>query len=190
MKDSKSTYLLSLMAIFLSIIAISICYLVLTSDIIAKEHFPNQSRGWKVTFSNLLDVKLTGSAKEIARPIIENKSTVIKNFNVSFKNSGDSATYVFTIKNTGVMDAKISDIVFTDPKCYGSGSNAIKDSKLVCDNIEFSATYSSGRTIKKDDVLKRGDKENLNVTIRYVGQMPSDTVVVDDLSMSIIYIQK
>lgn len=190
LKDVKSIYLLSFMSIALSILAVSICFLVLTSNISAKEYLPTQTRGWDINFFDLSGVKLTGSAKELAKPIIGSNSTYIKNFYVSFEKTGDSATYVLNLKNKGIFDARIADIVITDPRCYSKGENSSKDSELVCDNIEFIATYDSGRTIKKDDILKRGDKENLNVTIRYNGEMPSNTVEVENLSMTIIYVQE
>ena len=178
------------MAIVLSIVAVSIGFLVLSSTIEAKEILIPHSRGWDLNFLDLSDVRLSGNAREIARPVIENKSTYIKNFYVSFEKTGDSATYVLTVKNNGKFDARISSISFTKPVCHGSGKNSINDSKLVCDNIEFFVKDSSGRNIKTGDILKRKDKENLEVTIRYTGKMPVETVEVENLSMTIIYVQE
>lgn len=189
-KDRKSIFILSILSIVLSVLGISINFLVLTSVINAKDYNDLKQYGWEMSFNGLSNVELTGSAKELSMPYIVKNSTIIKNFNVEFENSNDSASYTFNVKNSGIYDSVISDIILTEPQCYGSGNSASSDSKLVCDNIEFYVTYSSGKKIEKNDVLKKGAVENLKIFINYTGVMPVNSVRVENLSMSIIYIQK
>lgn len=189
-KGNRLVYLFSIMAIIFSVVTISIFALIVSSKIEIEDVQKPENHSWKVNFEDLDLNELTGSAQEISKPVIENSTTHVKNFYVSFKKSMDSATYTLAVKNNGIIDAKISTITFSKPVCHGSGKYAIEDATLVCNNIEVFGTYESGETIKVGDILKKDDKENIKLTIRYIGDMPKETVEIENLSMTIIYIQE
>lgn len=189
-KKNELIQAVSLLAIILSVVTISICALSLSSIIKIENYDLPDTPNWDLNFLDLSDVELTGNAKEIEKPVIDKKTTYIKDFYISFTDNLDSATYNLAIKNNGKIDAKVSSITLTEPVCYGSGKSAINDALMVCENVQVSATYESGKEIKLGDILKQGDKENIKLTIKYTGEMPVEPVEIENLSMTIIYIQE
>lgn len=189
--NRKFIYVISFLTIIISVLTISISYLLISSTIsINRVSRPNSS-GWKMEFTNIGEVILNGRAEEAQKPYIDNNSTSIRNFNISFAQYNDSAIYTFDVVNNGSIDAKVSSITYYVPKCYGRGEHALEDSKEVCRNIELNAVYDTGKRIKEGDVLKSGEKRKIKFEIRYTGEKsPANIVEIENLSMTVIYIQK
>ena len=169
----------------------SISFLVLSTTIDVEAANRIKSAGWKLYFDDISDAYLEGNAEEIQKPYIVNRSTNIRNFDVAFSNYNDSVSYIINVVNGGIIDSKVSTISYQKPVCYGRGINGLKDSKMVCDNIEIELTYASGEKIKEGDILDANSREDLKLTIRYVGKkLPDNVVEIRNLSMTIIYVQK
>ena len=97
---------------------------------------------WDVGFVSAVKKNSTGSASEIEPPVFTKlKST----FNVVLYTPGDSITYEFSVKNSGNLDAKVSNI----EKSISSGS----------DNIIFK---TEGMEI--GDIIKVGETKSIKVT--------------------------
>lgn len=190
-KERKLIYLLSILSILFAVFGISLSFLALSSSLNIKDVVSPEVSGWDLYFDSISISDIEGSAKEVSRPYIDGKSTAVTNFNVSFDEYNDSIEYIINIVNGGLFDSKIFSITYSEPICYSTGPNAIKDSLMVCDNIEFKVTYTSGDEVKVGDVLNADSRENLKISLKYLGEdLPSNTVEIENLSMTIIYVQK
>lgn len=190
-KERKLIYLLSILSILFAVFGISLSFLALSSSLNIKDVVSPEVSGWDLYFDSISISNIEGSAKEVSRPYIDGKSTAVTNFNVSFDEYNDSIEYIINIVNGGLFDSKIFSITYSEPICYSTGPNAIKDSLMVCDNIEFKVTYTSGDEVKVGDVLNADSRENLKISLKYLGEdLPSNTVEIENLSMTIIYVQK
>lgn len=188
-KNIGLTYTLSILAILLTIITLSLCYLVISSKVKIKSASVDLKE-WNVFFSEVSDVIVNGDTKEIQRPYTSGNSTTMENFSVLFNKPKDSITYKFKIDNKGVFDAKIADITYSLPHCEGTGDSAKSDAELVCSNLEFHLSYSDGRILDIDDVLYAGDIQELSLKIEYLGvSLPKNSVKVNGITATVIYVQ-
>ena len=124
-------------------------------------------QNWSVYFSNLSTSVLNGTAEVPENPLIENTS--LKSYDVLVSKSGDYATYTFDVVNDGSVDAKLENVIKVNPTCISLVIPADKeDEKIVCNNLEYSVTYTkNGKQVKVDDVIKAHSKENLTLKIGY-----------------------
>lgn len=180
-----------MLSILISVLSISISFLIVSKKLDVEAANRINSAGWKLYFDDISDAYLEGNASELQSPFIVNRSTSIRNFDVTFSDYNDSVSYIINVVNGGIIDSKISTISYEKPICYGKGVNGLKDAKMVCDNIEIEFTYVNGEKIKKGDILDSNSRRDLKLTIRYTGnKLPENTVEIRNLSMTIIYVQK
>lgn len=138
----------------------------------AKKHeesaFSEENSKWDVGFINAEKTIAFGSAHEIT-PVTFTKLSA--NFYISLLEPGDLITYTFTVKNMGILDAKVSDI-----KIVGNDSEDI-----IC-KVE-------GLDI--GDELNVGKTKDLTVTIVYKSDAPEipDTTK-ENISVTLLYVQK
>ncbi len=189
-KNVELTYTLSILAVLLTIITLSLCYLVMSSKIKLRNTGYVDSKEWSVAFGEISDVIVDGATKEIQRPYTSGNSTTMENFSVLFNKPKDSITYKFRVDNKGVFNARVADITYSLPKCEGTGENAKADAELVCNNLEFRLSYSDGRYVDVDDVLYAGDIQDLSLKIGYLGEsLPRNSVKVNGITATVIYVQ-
>ena len=188
-KNIGLTYTLSILAILLTIITLSLCFLVMSSRIKLRNTSVD-SKEWSVAFGEVSDVIVNGATKEIQRPYTSGINTTMENFSVLFNRPKDSITYKFKVDNKGVFNARVADVTYSLPHCEGTGDNAKADAELVCNNLDFHLSYSNGRFLDVDDILYAGDIQDLSLKIGYLGEsLPKNSVKVTGITATVIYVQ-
>lgn len=175
----------------ISIIGMSFVYASVTSKLSIDGYASMNSAKWSVHFQNLSNASIKGTTIEITKPTLKNNSTSIGNFDVKFMNVNDGVKYTFEVINDGDLDAKISSIVIPKPICTGTGETSYEDSNLICNNLNYSLTYSDGTEIKSGDILDKGQSKPFVLNLEYSGtQLPQNVVEISGLSITLIYVQK
>ena len=144
---------------------------------------------WNVYFSNLSASVVNGTAEVPESPSLENTS--LGSYDVLISKSGDFATYTFDVINDGSVDAKLKNILKVTPTCISLVIPADKDDeKIVCDNLEYSISYTkNSKKVKVDDVIKAHSKENLTLKIGYKSGLknPNHDVQIVLYDMTFVY---
>ena len=119
---------------------------------------------WDVGFVNVKMVDLKGTAREKIKASFDNLSAT---FDVLLSNPGDSITYEFTIKNKGIIDAKLDsyDIIVNDNEAIkfdvenlvkGEALNVGKTKKIrVTTSFDSEATTTPDVTTEKIKIILR-----------------------------------
>lgn len=125
---------------------------------------------WDIRFINVKKTASTGDASEIATPTYDRLNG---KFHVLLPKEGDSITYTFTIKNIGVLDAKVDSIITT---LDNDASDVIK---FKVEGMEVGDTLDAGETKEMKVIAYHDEQESIGDT------KPSKSV-----SISILYKQK
>ena len=204
MEGKKSYIIVGVLALLMSVAAISIAYAALSSTMtISGEATVIGAQKWKIKYANLATVVKTGYAEEVTAPTINTNDTKVGDYSVTLKAPGDSVKYTFDVVNEGTFDAKISSFTMPTPECTGAASDATKkaeDESKVCRNIEYTLTYDDGTAVAIGDELANkdatsGHTKHLILTLKLKETMteadlPSDDVAISNLTISTIYSQK
>ena len=145
---------------------------------------------WKVKFQNVTAQAI--GAGEYKLPIV-NEST-LSDYQVTFTKPGDGVTFYFDVSNVGTINAKLSKMTNSTPKCEGvlNSATAASDSKLVCSNLIYEIKYQDGTNINENDMLNAKETRKIKLTIQYnpmATTLPNDDVVIKNLNTSMIYVQ-
>lgn len=175
----------------ISITGISFTYASVTSKLSIDGYASMNTARWSIHFRNLSNANLNGTASEIAKPILQNNSTSISNFDIMFMNVNDGVTYKFEVINDDDIDAKVSSILIPKPICKGIDETSYEDASLICDNLNYSLTYADGTKIQAGDTLDKGQSKSFVLNLEYSGtKLPQNVVEIFGLSITLIYIQK
>ena len=159
-----------------------------------------QTISWEVKFENLSSSpSLVGGAGVITAPSISSNYTQISGFNLKLTKPNDSVAYTFDVTNSGTLDAKIGTFTKKNPVCVGLSeipANKTVDETLVCDNLNYSLTYSlGGDAVSTGDKLAAGVTKNLTLVVSYGDEddtqeiLPEAYVEIADLDITILYIK-
>ncbi len=110
---------------------------------------------WDISFTKVVQDKITGNAKEIKTVSYTNTSA---SFYVNLSGNGDSISYDFTVSNNGSLDAKVESIY------------------IVPANKEDDALLFYTSNLNKDDVIKAGDSKNLKVSVNFNPNYKGDNI--------------
>lgn len=142
-----------------------------TRQLITKKVAESENNGsWDISFTKMVQGDVVGFAKELATPSL---SSTKASFYVSLGKPGDSFTYNITIKNSGTINAKVSDII-VDPK------NANGDAVLYyVDDINL------------NDKLDAGKETVMSVTAKYNPEHLGPAIpVAKNVTVLINYVQR
>ena len=203
MEKNKSYIIVGILALLISIAAVSIAYAALNSTLEINGDAKVLASKWKIKYENLSAVSLTGDAVEVTAPTINTNDTKIGDYNVTLKAPGDKAVYTFDVVNEGTFDAKITSFTLPTPTCTGKATDATKkaaDETNVCNNIEYTLTYDDGTAVAVGDELAKeesapANKKSLILTLKLkdtmtADELPSDDVELSNLTITTIYSQK
>ena len=197
-KLGKTEIVISVLALF-TVIAIAFTeQLTITGSATAR------AAVWKIRFGSLGgEPILTGSAKEITAPVIDENGTSIKTFSFEFDGINDSIAYSFWVANEGDLDAKIQSIEFSKPTCTESdGLNKRgggMDATLTCGNLNYNLQYENSAASRPEenrvevgDDLKAHESRKMVFTFSYDARNasePYDDVRVSGVDLTITYVQ-
>lgn len=163
---------------------------MVTTSLDIKGKMAMAAANWDVHFENLQNADITGTAVELNKPYIVDKSTSIININVKLQQTTDTVSYLFNVVNGGGIDAEISSYQINDPICVGTGENATQDAKMVCENVKYEITYADGTKINIGDTLKTKEQKTLKLKLSFKGdELPLNEVNISNLSIVLSYSQ-
>lgn len=202
MEKNKSYIIVGILALLVSVAAVSIAYAALNSTLEINGEATVLASSWKIKYANLAAAVVTGDAVEVTAPTINTNDTKVGDFSATLKSPGDSIKYTFDVVNDGTFDAEISSFTMPTPVCTGKSTDATKkaaDETNVCNNIEYTLTYSDGTAVAVGDTLANkdaatGHTRGLILTLRLkdtmtAAELPSDDVEISNLTITTIYAQ-
>jgi len=188
LKKHTILVVICLLIVILSVVGIS--YAMVTTSLDIKGKMKMSSASWSVHFDNLEKANIIGSAIELNKPTIIDKSTSIVNVNVKLQQPTDVVSYVFEVVNDGEIDAELSSYQIAEPSCKGLGENASDDALMVCKNIKYEITYLDGSKINIGDTLKTKTRRKMKLKLSFSGtQLPLNEVDISNLSIALSYSQ-
>ncbi len=185
---------IAIVSVVLSVLGISMAFAALSQNLTIDGGASVNLTGWNINFHDLQTVVLTGSTVENRVPTINPRATTISNFDLTFYNQNDSATYFFDIRNSGTINAAISEIVINNPVCTGSGIDKTTDEALVCDNLTFTLKYVGGANDGVDvtigDLYDASTFKDVALYISYDAlTKPTNLVEITNLGINILFEQ-
>lgn len=189
MRNMSENYKDTLIAVLLvGIVAMTIIYANFTHYLNVRAQSDSNSYKWDIHFENLVNrtSNQDNNTAVINRiPSILTGKTEISSFAVTLNKPGDKVIYTFDIVNKGEFDARLDNYVVSNPQCSGSTS--------FCDNIIFDFKYTDGTKINQNDILKKGERINVTMSLSIdnsVTSMPSTKVDITNLTGVFYYVQK
>lgn len=189
-KGKRMTNMLVLGALILGALGITVAFSAIQTTLEIKGTATMDTATWNVKFANLSGPTLTGDASVTTAPTLID--TLVGTYAVVLTKPGDSIVYTFDVTNTGSLGAKIGTYGAASPSCTGvSATNAAADASLVCSNLTYTLTYTSGgAAVALNDTLAAGATKNLTLTISLGGaSLPTDDVNITGLNISMIFVQ-
>ena len=193
MKDGRKTlYYIVALSLLLSVVGISVGFAAMSTQLNINGSASVVPASWKVQFNNLSSPSITGAAEVVTAPQIES-DTHIGDYEVKLTKPGDEIVYTFDIKNSGTIDAELSNYTFATPTITGTGTNAAADAEIVRNNLVYTLTYADGSAINTNDNLDKDTTKSLKLTIGYksdAAELPTNTVSVSGMDVTFVYSQK
>lgn len=152
MKQNQNRKVLStiLCIAVISVFSLTIAYAVLSETLTISGSGTVNASNWNIAINNsTTSTNATTGTATYTTPTI-NGTTI--SYGVSFTKPSDAVSLYFDISNTGDITGEITSIITSTPTCTSVTGNTA-DAKLVCDNLEITLTYSSGREISVGDII-------------------------------------
>jgi len=188
MDRSRRFKIVSIFILILAVIGLSIAYAAMSEVLSITGTAKMNSADWNIKFNNLSAEK-TGDATFIEPTLSD---TSLLDYEVNLTKPGDSVTFIFDVTNNGNIDAVLGTLTKGKPKCSGTGSNASRDAKIVCDNLTYTFKYVDGGAVKVGDTLEKKEVSKMQLQLIYnsdAKELPNDDVVVKGLNINVIYNQ-
>ena len=173
---------LAIIAILIAIVGMSVSFASFSTKLDINGYAEMGTANWKIYFDNLSQAKITGTSEELLHPEIQGESTSISSFKVKFNSPMDAVSYTFDIVNDGGFDAKLTTLNIPKPVCRGNGESKDTDEQLVCNNLEYTLTKLDGTTLGLGDVIEKGERLTVQLTLFYKGnELPYEKVEISNL---------
>lgn len=168
MEDTRKTKNLIMATLCLIICLMSVAYAMLANDVVSKSKDKSNIKGpyWNIGILDITEKEKVGNAYSKTPPT---NTTTNAFFHAHFVNPGDSITYTVTIKNAGLLDAKLNGIY------YMTDYNP---------NIRYELIG-----IKVGEKLKVRDEKKVDIKITYNNNYPNIVKMSRDLTVVFDYVQ-
>lgn len=155
--------------IFISIFSILCIIAVIQAGISASNiKIPIEEKDeviWDVIFekdeeTNEILVTKTDNVEHVLPQLFD---SIVNDFDVMFKKSGEQIIYTFYINNKSEYDSFI--LHYNKPKisCIDNDEECIKN----LDKIEYTFIYDNGKEVKLNDIIKSKEKKKVHLKITY-----------------------
>lgn len=148
---TKKTRSLIIAVMALAIVATTVAYAALQTTLNISGSIAKKGGSWDIHFENVSNITNYGSAT-LTPPKIESSKL---SFSTTLAKPGDYISFTVDVKNNGTIDAVLSSVIL-------SGEQDAKSK-----DITYTATYSDGTGIAKNDKLNIGDKKTIKILVKY-----------------------
>ena len=185
--------------VFLCVLLISLVIIILYYFILYKNIAGNRSKLWNVYFSRIVNKDCSYEAV-CTTPTIYSNSTTTGDYTVEFNGPNQKAVYEIMVKNDGLVDAEVTNIVLGTPHCKGTSNNienASEDANKVCEKLNYTLLDSDNNKVVPGTIIKSGESTTYQLVLSYDNnnycvaeeERISDSVIVRNLNLTIDYNQ-
>ena len=189
-KKGRLAVLVAVIALIVSIGGIAFAALTTTLTITGGAEFTPAN--WDVKFTGTVNRTETGDATGTIPTLT---STSVGTYSVVLTKPGDRVVYTFNVTNDGSIDARLAAFTKPNPVCTGTGTGAIADANMVCDNLIYTLAYSEAGNplVMQNNTLATGQTRTLVLTIEYPMSMttvPANEVIIQFPQVTLLYEQQ
>lgn len=123
MEKSKNYVVFGVLALVVSLVAVSLAYAGFTATLNINGTANVKSAKWHVYFSNVNNVTNGATSSFTAQPTISGETLIT--WGAELATPGESVYFDFTTTNDGNFDAKLHTITIGTPTCSTSGYNSL-----------------------------------------------------------------
>lgn len=134
MERERKIKVLSLVVLIVAVLGLIVAFAVLSQTLTINGGASIDAAAWDIHFDEISLVKISGDAKEVSKPIIEDK-TKVKNINVSLTKPGDIIEYKIKVTNSGNINALLKSQTLNGLKMTAQEDSLDK----ICSNSGFSS---------------------------------------------------
>ena len=195
MEKSKNYIVFGILALVVSLVAVSLAYAGFTQTLSINGSGTVKSVKWDVHFANLGTGVTTGTGTVVTAPTIKTGSTSIGDYVVQLASPGDSVSFAFDVVNLGNFPAKLSGLTIGTPSCSSSNQS---NATVVCGNLTYKLydTTSNTEITAADNavIAAKTGVRHLKVVLTYksttaASELPTADVTVSGLGVSLTYTQ-
>ena len=192
-RNNRGYRTIAIIALCLSVLCLSVGFAAFTQSLAITGTGEFNPGTWDIKFKNLSAPVTTSGVTVVLAPTLNGTSTAIGSFDVSLTEPGDSIIYTFDIANDGNVNAVLGTFTkAASPTCTGTGTTAVADASIVCSNIIYTLTYTTGGApVNTGDTLSAGDTKNVTLKLEYPtgATLPEAKVEITDLGITLLYKQ-
>ena len=195
MESKREIKILSIIALFVAVIGLTVAFAAMSRTLTINGTASIESANWDVRLKpgdNAEFLLASAGAEVVKQGTITDTS--ITDFELKFTKPGDKVTLNFYIENAGDINALIESFELYEFTCEGTGSNAEKDAKLVCDNLKI--TYDeTGLPLyisEKIPVYASSQEGNFWFDFTYdkeATELPTNPVTIKNLGLEVKLVQ-
>ena len=185
MERSKNYVVFGILALIVSLVAVSLAYAGFTQNLNINGTANVKSVKWEVKFVNLSGEIATGTATEITAPTIKSGSTSIGDYSVQLSTPGDTIAYTFDVTNTGNFNAKLTGLTKGTPSCTSTNQS---NANTVCGYLTYKlydTTTNTEITGADNGVINaNGGVRHFKIILTYASNIPSGSLPTADITVS------
>ena len=179
MQKDRTLRVMVVVAICIATLGLTIAYAAYSQTLTIQGSATVKGNTWSVLFQNPTTPVVSGNAASTANSSVSGSTTF--NFDVTFYEPGDSATFKVDVANTGILDAKVSAVTI-------SGVPA-----ALQDYITYSVVYDADDSaVAVNDTLNASQTRTLKITVTYNSNATipnADITATLGLTGTITYVQ-
>lgn len=173
MEKERRIKILSIIALIVAILGLTVAFAALSETLTINGTASVDAASWDIHLQNLQEAKITGTAKELSKPVLTNDS--LTGINVSVMKPGDKITYNFEIINNGTITAvegnpyitlngfsidevtdeniEILESLYTEADWDGDGQTTLDERKKTMQFFHFSSEMSLTNKGSENDLV-------------------------------------
>ncbi len=176
MEKERRTKALVVVVLLIVIAGLTVAFAALSSSLNINGTAYLDAAKWGIKFENLSEPESVGTATTTGTAKIEEtKSAEITGINVGLSTPGDKVTYTVDLVNEGTINAKIDKIEKT---------TLTEEQQKY---LTFKVTYKDGAEVREGDILSKGERKNLIITIEFIKDLTKEDLPTSTNTISLSY---
>ncbi len=176
MEKERRTKALVVVVLLIVIAGLTVAFAALSTTLNINGTAYLDAAKWGIKFENLSEPVKVGTATTTGTAKIEEtKSAEINGINVSLSTPGDKVTYTVDLVNEGTINAKIDKI---------EKATLTEEQQKY---LTFKVTYKDGTEVREGDILSKGERKNLIITIEFIKDLTKEDLPTSTNTISLSY---